>query len=123
ATVPAILKGKKARVDPLIDFSGGEFTDTGPGRATDLRVKWSGALLAPRPGRYHIVADTGDPVRVLVDGKVVIDTKITKTGKRDGTVVLGEKPATIVIEFSCLNTEKHHLKLCWIHAGTGDAEA
>lgn len=120
AKLPAVLKGKKARIDPIIDFSGGEFSDGS--KQTDLTVKWTGSLVPPLAGRYTLSATTGDPVRVRVDGKVVIDTVSTKSSKKEGQVVLGERPTSIVVEFFAPNTDRHKLKLHWTVPGTADEE-
>src|SRR5207245_9480238 len=70
---PAVLKGKKGRIDAGIDFSGGEFMDflSAP---TDLTLKWTGAIVPPRAGRYRLVVATNDPVRVPVENQPVPDT-------------------------------------------------
>ncbi|MCE9565102.1 MAG: hypothetical protein K8U57_23980 [Planctomycetes bacterium] len=115
----AVLKGKKARIDPIIDFSGGEFSDGA--KQTDLTLKWTGALVPSRGGRYMLVAQTTDPVRVRVDGKIVIDTMIGGTSKREASVVLGEKVTPLVVDYSTPNTDRHRIKLAWIVPG-GTAE-
>lgn len=112
--LPAILKRKTARLDPVIDFSAGEFTDA---KTADVSVKWTGVILPPRPGRYRLVAGTTDPVRVRADGKVVIDTIANKNGKREGSVLLPDRPANLVVEFTGLNTAAHTLKLSWVPPG------
>ena len=120
AKQPAVLKGKKARIDPIIDFSGGEFSDGT--KQTDLTVKWTGSLVPPLAGRYELSATTGDPVRVRVDGKIVIDTVSAKSSKKEGQVVLGERPSSIVVEFFAPNTDRHKLKLFWTPPGATDEE-
>jgi PA14 domain len=113
-----VLKGKKARIDAVIDFSGGEFSDSG--KQTDLTLKWAGLLVPPQAGRYELIAQTNDSVRVRVDGKLVIDT-VSAKGKREAQVTLGEKPTPIVVEFSAPNTDRHKLKLAWVvPGGSGD---
>ena len=118
--LPAVVKGKRARIDPSIDFSGGEFADDN--KQTDLTVKWTGAIAAPLPGRYSIIATTGDAVRVRVDNKTVIDTFSGKSSKREAQVVLGERPVPLVVEFVTPNTERHRLKLAWIPVGRSAVE-
>jgi hypothetical protein len=115
ARQPAVLKGKRARIDPTIDFSGGEFADSA--RQTDLTVKWIGVIAPPRPGRYALSATTNDPVRVRVDGRIAIDTMSSKSGKREAAVVLGERPAALVVEFVSPNTDRHKLSLNWTAVG------
>ena len=121
AEVPAVLKGKKARLDATIDFSAGEFSDTGLGRSTKLGVKWTGMIVAPRAGRYKLAAVTdpkiAEQIRVRVNGKTVIDT-LTKAGKPlDGTVTFTDRPAAVVVEFASVNTNRHRIKLTWVPPG------
>lgn len=108
---PAVLNGKKARIDPIIDFSGGEFADGG--KQTDLTIKWTGVLIPPIGGRYELGVNTSDPVQVRIDNRVVIDTRTPKASKKEGNVILGERPALITVEFSAPNTDRHKLKLTW----------
>jgi hypothetical protein len=122
AKVPSILKGKKARIDPDVTFTGDEFKAEGIGKATDVTVKWSGLIVPPKPGRYKLVTVATDPVRVRLDGKLVIDTTSAKTTRREAIVVLPDRPTAIAVEFTCLNTDKHNLKLCWVAPGGGAEE-
>jgi hypothetical protein len=120
ARQPTVLKGKKARLDAVVDFSGGEFADGG--KTTDLTLKWAGVLVPPQAGRYTLVAQTGDPVRVRVDNKLVIDTVSAKGTKKEVQVTLGERATPIVVEFFAPNTDRHKLKLLWTMPGKSDDE-
>ena len=120
AKVPAILQGKKARLDQGIDFNAGEFKAEGTGVATDLSVRWTGAIAPQRPGRYRFAVTATDPVIVRIDGRTVIDTN-AKGGRRDALVALPDRPVSLVVEFKCINTEKHGVKLLWSIPGS-DAE-
>src|SRR5262249_26339699 len=110
AKVPAVLQGKKGRIDPVLSFSAAEFKGEGTGVATDLTLKWSGFLLPQRAGRYRIITVATDPVIVRIDGKAVIDTN-SKTPRRDVLIPLPDRPTAIAVEFKCLNTDRHNLKL------------
>jgi WD40 repeat protein len=112
---PVVLKGKKARIDAVIDYSAAEFVDGA--RTVDVTVKWTGVILPPRPGRYKLVASGADPVRVRVDGKTLIDTIVNRNGKREGSVLLPDRPAQLVVEFTSPNTATHTLRLSWVPAG------
>lgn len=112
----AALKGKKSRIDPVIDYTGGEFADTG-GKQVDVSARWSGVIVPPRPGRYRLIASATDPVRVRVGGRTVIDTITTKGGKREGSVLLLDQPAALVVEFAAANTSAHQLRLNWVPPG------
>jgi hypothetical protein len=113
----AILKGVRARIDPVIDFSGKEFAATGTGRNAEMGVKWSGSIQPHRPGRYRLVANTADPVRVKVDGKIVIDTIAVRTGRSDAGVMLLDRPTSVVVEFTTTNAAQHMLRLTWVPPG------
>ena len=115
-----VLKGKKARIDPVIDFSGGEFAEGT--KAADLTIKWSGVIVPPVAGRYEIAATTLDPVRIRIDGKTVVDGVTGKGGKKDAKVTLGERPVPIVVEYFAPNTDRHKLTLTWVQPGTTSAE-
>jgi len=117
---PAILKGKKARIDATIDFAGGEFAEGT--KQTDVIAKWTGALAPARGGRYTLVAQTNDPVRVKVDGKTVIDTTVGGAPKREFAVTLGEKVTPILVEYFALNADKYKLKLAWVAPGSAAEE-
>ncbi len=120
AKQPAVLKGKKARIDSVIDFTGGDFADGA--KSTDLTLKWTGVLAAPRGGHYTLVAQTTNPVKVRVDGKLVIDTTIGgAAAKKEASVLLAEKAVPITVEFFCQNVDRHKIKLAWVMPG-GTAE-
>ena len=121
AKVPAILQGKKARLDAVLDFNAGEFKAEGAGVATDLSVRWTGVLAPQRPGRYKFILAATDPATVRIDGKVVLDTN-AKTSRRDVLLALPDRPVTIVVEFKCINTDKHSVKLLWSIPGTDTEE-
>jgi len=111
AKQPAPLKGKKARIDPLIDFSGREFADGG--KPFELTIKWTGAILAPARGHYTLSATTSDAVRVRLDNKTIIDTFATRNARREAQVFLGERPIPLVVEFLAATTEHHRLRMMW----------
>jgi hypothetical protein len=112
---PTVLDGLKARIDSVIDFNGNEFR----GPNTDVSVRWTGAVQAMRPGRYRLVAATGEPVRVKVDGRTVIDTISGKT-RKDASVTFLERPSTLVVEYLGGNRNTNTLKLLWVPAGSKD---
>lgn len=116
--IPAVLKGKKVRLDPVIDFSGGEFSDA---KLADLTLKWTGVIAPPRAGRYRLVAQTNDPVRVRVNGKLVIDAP-GGPAKREVIVILNEQVTPFMVEFTTLNTDKHKLRLAWVAPGSNTEE-
>jgi hypothetical protein len=117
---PAALKGKKGRIDAGIDFSCNEFSDfTNP---TDLTVRWTGAITPPRAGRYRLVVQTSDAVRVRVDNRLVIDTT-AKGMKKDASVTLREAPSALVVEYVAPNFDPHKIKLLWVPPGASSEEA
>ena len=117
---PGILKGIKGRIDPTLDFLGSDFADKG--KLANLTVKWTGAIVPPRAGRYRLVVDTPDQVKLKVDNKPVLDTATNKGSRKDIPVTLVERPTSIVLEFVGLNTDKHHVRLYWIAPGTSGEE-
>ena len=117
----SVLKGVKARVEAGIDFTAGEFQDGA--KAGEVTARWTGIIVPPRPGRYRLVAATTDPVRVRIEGKLVIDTVAARAGKREAMVTLLDRPAAIVVDFSVPNTAVHRLKLTWVPVGGSDSEA
>ena len=112
---PAILKGKKARIDSTIDFSGGEFAEGA--KTTDVTARWTGGLAPTRGGRYTLIAQTAEHVRVKIDGKIVIDTTVGGAPKREASVTLGEKMTPIVVEYFGQNADKYKIKLAWVAPG------
>ena len=114
AKFPAVLKGTKARVDRTLDFSAGEFADV---RQTELRLTWIGAIAPPRAGPYTLVVQTADPVRVKLDGRIVIDTVTLRTSRREAPVMLAERPYGITIDYVAPNLDKHKIKLAWTPPG------
>jgi len=117
---PAILKGKKARIDATVDFVAGEFADGT--KQTDVTARWTGVLAPTRGGRYTLVAQTNDPVRVKIDGKIVIDTTVGGTPKREASVALGEKVTPIQVDYFALNADKYKIKLAWVAPGSTTEE-
>ncbi len=117
-----LVKGKKGRIDPVVDVSGGEFAE--PGRPiSDILAKWTGVVLVTRPGRYKLVADTRDPVKVTVNGKVLIDTSVAKgVAKPEAVVMLTDRPTTLQVEFSSKTTKLHTIRLNWVPPGSEGEE-
>jgi len=116
---PVVLKGKKARLEPTVDFSAGEFTDAS--KTTDLTVKWTGAIVAPLPGRYALSVSDGGPVRVRLDHKVVIDTTV-KGSRKEAKVMIAERPVPLIVEFFAQNTDRYTIKLFWSGPGASGEE-
>jgi hypothetical protein len=111
---PAVLKGMKARIEPTIDFSASEFADSS--KSTDLTVKWTGAIVAPLPGRYALSITDAGPARVRLDNKVVLDTTLKGT-RKEAKVMIGERPTPLVVEFFAQNTDRYTIKLFWSGPG------
>ncbi|MDB5309188.1 MAG: hypothetical protein JWO38_3390 [Gemmataceae bacterium] len=114
-----VVKVKKTRVDPTLDFATASFADPTAG-AAEVTAKWTGAVVPPRGGLYKLTADSNDPVRVRVDGKVVIDTTIKGAGRPEATVLLAERPTSVVVDYTAPNAAAHALKLRWAPHGGDD---
>jgi hypothetical protein len=108
------------RVDPVLQFKAAEFEE--PMRRAEYLVKWAGVILPPKPGRYRLVALTGDPVRVRVNGNVVIDTTGGKSSAANVTVTLTDQPNPLVVEAILPNTASHGISLVWSRPGSNDQE-
>ena len=65
---------------------------------------------------------TGDEVRIRLDGKTVLDT-FGKRGEDPAvTLILPDRPTPFVVEFSSVNFNDRGLKLNWVGPGKDDGE-
>ncbi|MGE7136092.1 glycoside hydrolase family 3 C-terminal domain-containing protein [Luteibacter sp. NPDC031894] len=103
-------KPRTTRVDRTVDFDWDHVTPAGlpSGR---YAVRWTGSLLPPGPGDYNLAVHVErcfdcaghDPVRLLVDGKAVIDDKGDDTHMQ----------ATLHFD----DARPHDLRLEYVHSG------
>ncbi|MHC4154655.1 MAG: PA14 domain-containing protein, partial [Planctomycetota bacterium] len=81
----------------------------GPSKGNDWSARWAGYIEGPVSGEVTFIAKAVEGIRLLVDGKVVIDG-LEDSRKRSGKVQMVKgKETPIVIEFLCLdgNAELH----------------
>jgi hypothetical protein len=117
----------KGVLEYTIDFTADvpEFQNLG---SPTMGAKWSGVIVPPTAGRYKIVAETRDDVRVVVgakpDEKKLIEaiSKGVSTPK-EAYHVFGERPVPIVVEFAgFIRGQQHGLKLKWLRPGSKSEE-
>jgi PA14 domain len=93
-----------------------------PTRRAEYLVKWAGVIVPPKPGRYRLVALTGDPVRVRVNERAVIDNTSGKSTATNATVYLADQPNPLVVEVLMPNAAQHGMSLVWSRPGSHDQE-
>jgi beta-glucosidase len=66
----------------------------------NFSIRWTGTALAPKAGKYRIVTNTDDGVRVFLDQKKVIDDWREHSQRTNETAVdLGAGPHAVVVEY------------------------
>ena len=119
----ARLTKRRGRVEYAVDFDANEFRSI----AQYAGMKWTGYIVPPTSGRYKIIADTKEAVRVKFgtkpDEKVIIEAKSIGLGKREAIVLLNDRPIQIAIEYESQTTQNHAIKLKWIRPGSKTEEA
>ncbi len=88
-----------------------------------IGVRWTGVVVPPSPGRYKLVAETRDEVRVTM-GKAPDDKRIISNvpadkglGNKDAYYVFGDKPVAIAVEYGGQRRPNRGLTLKWIRPG------
>jgi hypothetical protein len=110
-----------ARIDTVLNFATKEWVDTTKAKV-DFTGKWVGAIFPPAPGRYKITAATASPVKVTINGVVLIDTIGTKKTATTAAVLLTEKPNPIVVEGTFTSDDGRSLALQWQKTGAAAPE-
>ncbi len=121
-TIPKLTK-RRGRVEFSIDFDAIEFRPI----SQYAGVKWAGYIVPPTSGRYKIIAETKEAVRIRIgtkpDEKVLIEAKTIGLGKREAIVLLTDRPIQIAIEYESSTTQNHAIKLKWLRPGSKTEEA
>jgi hypothetical protein len=111
AKLPDVLSGKLlkkpaagSRMDYTLDI---DFQRKAPVlgvEPTEFLGRWSGYLIAPKPGRYKLVATANDRVRVTLNNRLVMNTLVPVPGRPprgqpvEATVDLTATPAALLVE-------------------------
>lgn len=110
----------KGAIVETIDFSGDQ---AGPDRG-QVGMKWSGVLLAPRPGRYKIVVETTSQMVLKIDGKQILDAPADPpaAGPRGVTkeafvVFPADRPLTFSLEWIGSTRPRSTVRLSWLPPG------
>ncbi|GAA4374845.1 hypothetical protein GCM10023186_06780 [Hymenobacter koreensis] len=107
------------RVDAAIDFQWGQGAPAAGLPADNFSVRWEGQLAAPSTGSYRFIAQSGDEVRLWINGKKVLDTWQGSKGGfvAGGSVGLaaGEK-TSIRLEYTDAEGDAQ-LQLMWVPPG------
>ena len=84
-----------------IDFNGDRDPPPAPAIGKEnFSVRWTGAVTAPKAGKYRVVVNTDDGVRVLVDKKNVIDDWRAHSQRMNEVVLdLAAGAHAVVIEY------------------------
>jgi len=74
-----------------------------------FKVRWTGYIKAPRPGRYHLAADADDRLTVTIDDTLVCDAALQQAS---GDVDLSDRPHRILVEYG-QHDRSAHAVLTW----------
>ncbi len=89
-------------------------------------LKWVGVIVAPSPGRYKIIADTQDDIRITFgtkpDEKKIISTVDKGMGNRDAYYVFSDKPVVMLVEYAAQKRRDRGIILKWIPPGSKSEE-
>jgi DNA-binding beta-propeller fold protein YncE len=89
-------------------------------------ARWTGVVVPPSPGRYKLIAETRDEVRVTLgskpDEKRIISNVDKGLGNKDAFYVFGEKPVAIVAEYGGQSRRDRGLTLKWVRPGSKSEE-
>lgn len=89
----------ETRIDPQIHF----FWDKdppGPDLPADyFSIRWTGKLIVPKEGQYHIWLEGDDGYRMLIDGKELVNSFDGSGGSWSANTHLTSGPHDITVEF------------------------
>ncbi len=96
---------------------------TGPNQ---IGARWTGVVVPPSPGRYKLIADTRDEVRVTLglkpDEKRIISNVDKGLGNKEAYFVFGDKPVAMIVEYGGQRRRDRGLTLKWIRPGSKSEE-
>lgn len=119
--VPRVGKKVRGFLDYGIEFSA-DAPDVAALNLSNIEVKWTGVIVPPAAGRYKLVADTRDTVRVTLgtkpDQKKVIEALDKGIATKEAYYLFGDRPVAIVVEYGGpVRRGDHGLKLKWLRPG------
>jgi len=101
------------RHDPQIDFNWGYGPPILGFKEDSFSVRWSGYIIVTKPGEYEFITDTDDGVRLIIDGKKIIEDWNTHSVVRNtGTASLSPGPHFLILEYF-ENNAAAVVKLSW----------
>ena len=107
----------KTRIDSNLNWDGKEKSPDPLLPADQFSIRWTGLLKAPKPGRYTLLFNIDDGVRVWVDDKLVIDAwKAPRRTSVKAEVELTDQAHPIKIEYFENNGWAMY-QLAWIRPG------
>lgn len=122
--VPRIKK-IKGQIDYTLEFAADE-PEIAALKIHAVEAKWTGVIVPPAPGRYKIVADTRDNVRVTMgvkpDQRKILEALDKGISSKEGYYVFGDRPVAITVEFGGQTRKDHGLKLKWLRPGAKSEE-
>ncbi|HEV3272690.1 MAG TPA: PA14 domain-containing protein [Candidatus Methylacidiphilales bacterium] len=103
---PTFTTLAKESVTPMIDFDLNDEKGTNVPDSTirmpesNWSVRWTGLIAAPQSGDYTFTVDGDNAVKVIVDGRTVINKTDLGRGTTNGNVILpGDHPVPIEIDY------------------------
>jgi hypothetical protein len=121
-----VKRPRLGRIDPVV---AAEAKDFRPATGTAVRLVWTGRLVAPAGGRYRLIADTADPVKLTLlppgEDRVLFDVKSGQRKPAEGEVVLkADRPQAFTLEYFAPTAGQppHAVSLRWVRPGQKNAE-
>src|SRR5262249_19025101 len=89
----------KARLDYKVDYNWGLEAPDAALPADHFSIRWQGVLLPPRAGTYNLILNHDDGVRLILDGKTVIDNWGFVGRPTAKEITLSALPHTLQLDF------------------------
>jgi WD40 repeat protein len=89
----------KARLDYKVDYNWGFEAPDAAMPVDHFSIRWQGVLMPPRAGTYKLILNHDDGVRLILDGKTVIDNWWRVGRPTEKEVALTAQPHTLQLDF------------------------